>query len=105
VLPEYCHKCDVKFACNGGCPKHRFFITPDGEPGLNYLCAGYKKFFRYIDPYMRFMANELAQKRPPANVMEWAEEKAKGFPSLNPGRNDQCPCGSGQKYKKCCGAV
>jgi uncharacterized protein len=105
VLPEYCHKCDVKFACNGECPKHRFLTTPDGEPGLNYLCTGYKKFFRYIDPYMRFMANELAQKRPPANVMEWAEEKAKGFPSLNPGRNDQCPCGSGQKYKKCCGAV
>ena len=22
-----------------------------------------------------------------------------------PGRNDPCPCGSGKKYKKCCGAV
>ena len=21
------------------------------------------------------------------------------------GRNDPCPCGSGKKYKKCCGAV
>lgn len=105
LLPEYCLKCDVKFVCNGECPKHRFLATTEGEPGLNYLCAGYKKFFRYIDPYMRFMANELAQKRPPANVMKWAEEKAKGFPSLNPGRNDQCPCGSLQKYKKCCGAA
>lgn len=104
LLPEYCLRCDVKFACNGECPKHRFLTTPEGEPGLNYLCAGYKKFFRHIDPYLKFMANELVHKRPPANVMKWAEEKTKGFPSLNPGRNDQCPCGSGQKYKKCCGA-
>jgi len=50
-------------------------MTPSGEPGLNYLCAGYKMFFKHIDPYMRFMANELGSRRPPANVMSWARER------------------------------
>jgi uncharacterized protein len=65
-----CRECEVRFACNGECPKHRFLKTPDGEPGLNYLCAGYKYFFKHIDPYMRFMANELRAGRPPANIMQ-----------------------------------
>jgi uncharacterized protein len=71
-LPSDCIACDVRFACNGECPKHRFLKTATGEPGLNYLCAGYKSFFHHIDPYMKFMANELQQNRPPANVMPWA---------------------------------
>jgi serine-type anaerobic sulfatase-maturating enzyme len=70
-LPAYCRKCEVRFICNGECPKNRFISTPDGEPGLNYLCAGYKKFFKHIDPYMCFMVSELKNKRPPANVMDW----------------------------------
>lgn len=68
-LPGYCRECEVKFACNGGCPKNRFIKTPDGESNLNYLCAGYKKFFNHVTPYMNFMANELYNKRPPTNVM------------------------------------
>lgn len=68
-LPQYCLSCEVRFACNGECPKHRFTKTPDGEDGLNYLCAGYKMFFNHIDPYMKFMASEFLNKRPPANVM------------------------------------
>src|SRR5581483_2515324 len=74
-LPQYCRDCEVRFACNGECPKNRFVMTPSGEPGLNYLCAGYKMFFKHIDPYMRFMANELGNRRPPANVMSWARER------------------------------
>src|SRR6185312_3838358 len=66
-LPQYCRDCEVRFACNGECPKNRFVMTPSGEPGLNYLCAGYKMFFKHIDPYMRFMADELRNRRPPAN--------------------------------------
>ena len=105
-LPGYCQKCDVRFACNGECPKHRFIKTPEGEAGLNYLCAGYKLFFHHIDPYMRFMAEELRHQRPPATVMAWvrSREVAASHPA-RPGRNDPCPCGSGRKYKKCCGSI
>ena len=101
-LPQYCLDCEYKFACNGECPKHRFIQTPNGEEGLNYLCAGYKYFFNHIDVYMKFMVNELNYQRPPANVMLWCKEKDKGFPSLNTSRNEPCPCGSGKKYKNCC---
>jgi uncharacterized protein len=71
-LPSECQKCDVRFACNGECPKHRFTTTASGEYGLNYLCAGYKHFFHHIDPYMQFMANELSRNGAPARVMSWA---------------------------------
>lgn len=74
-LPSDCQSCDVRFACNGECPKHRFTQTTAGEYGLNYLCAGYKHFFHHIDPYMRFMANELRNNRAPAQVMEWARSR------------------------------
>jgi uncharacterized protein len=74
ALPQYCRDCDVRFACHGECPQHRFMATPEGEPGLNYLCAGYKHFFHHIDPYLQFMAAELRAGRPPANVMTWARE-------------------------------
>ena len=100
TLPKYCRECDVRFACNGECPKHRFISTPDGEPGLNYLCAGYKKFFRHIDPYMQTMANLLRHQRPAAEIMQMLASEEK--PTQNVGRNDPCPCGSGKKYKKCC---
>lgn len=62
-LPQYCRSCEVKFACHGECPKNRFITTPDGEPGLNYLCAGYKSFFTHIDRPMRLMADLLRQGR------------------------------------------
>lgn len=68
-LPSQCRNCKYLFACNGECPKNRFAITADGEPGLNYLCAGYHRYFEHVAPYMDFMANELKNQRPPANVM------------------------------------
>ena len=107
TLPQYCLSCDVRFICNGGCPKNRIITTPDGEPGLNYLCEGYKAFFHHIDGPMRFMANELRHRRAPANVMSYIRRqeaelrRQKAFKSA--GRNDPCPCGSGLKYKRCHG--
>lgn len=103
TLPTYCRSCEVRFLCNGECPKHRFAMTPDGKEGLNYLCPSYRKFFAYTAPYMRFMAQELSLNRPAALVMAWVKEKDRGFPTLKVGRNNLCPCGSGRKYKQCCG--
>lgn len=59
TLPTQCKECDYLFACNGECPKNRFLHTANGEPGLNYLCRGYKKFFKHVAPYMDFMKKEL----------------------------------------------
>ena len=69
TLPRYCRECEVKEACWGGCPKHRFATTPDGEPGLHYLCAGYKKFFRHIRKYLRAMTTLLENDLPVSAVM------------------------------------
>ncbi len=75
-LPGYCKKCDVMFVCHGECPKHRFLTTPDGQPGLNWLCAGYKKFLHHIDPYMRTMAQLIRNQRPAADIMAMIPPKA-----------------------------
>lgn len=104
TLPRYCRECEVRFACNGECPKHRFSTTPDGEPGLNYLCAGYKMFFNHIDPYMRFMTEELRRQRAPANIMRVLQMQNQRV-LQKPGRNRPCICGSGRKYKRCCGGL
>ena len=55
-LPEYCLKCEVRTMCNGACPKDRFIETPDGEPGLNYLCEGYRMFFNHCKPFVEEVA-------------------------------------------------
>lgn len=68
-LPGQCRRCKYLFACNGECPKNRFTVTADGEPGLNYLCECYYRFFEHVAPYMDFMKNELDNQRPPSNVM------------------------------------
>ena len=102
-LPGYCLHCDVRYACHGECPKHRFIYAPDGKPGLNYLCEGYKMFFHHVEPYMEYMAKELRNKRAPANVMSWIRNKERQvIKPMMPERNDPCPCGSGRKFKNCC---
>ena len=104
TLPQYCRDCEVRFVCNGGCPKNRIISTPAGEPGLNYLCAGYRAFFNHIDEPMRYMAAQLRQQRPPATVISYMRDKDEALANTYQvaGRNDPCPCGSGQKYKRCC---
>lgn len=103
-LPEYCRKCAYRFACHGECPKHRFLTSPGGEPHLNYLCEGYKHFFAHAEPYMRFMAMELQAQRPAANIMQHLRmQELHAAGKKQPGPNDPCFCGSGKKYKKCCG--
>ncbi len=99
TLPQYCLDCEVRFACNGGCPKDRFATTPDGEPGLHHLCAGYKAFFGHIDAPMRLMADQLRAGRDATALREWYATA-----DAQRGRNDPCTCGSGRKWKRCHGA-
>ncbi len=94
TLPRYCRECEVRFACNGECPKNRFTLTPDGEPGLNYLCAGYKAFFNHIDGLMRIMSDLLRRSRYADEVMTLLDQAP---------RNEPCPCGNGRKAKHCHG--
>jgi uncharacterized protein len=102
ALPGYCRACEVRFACNGECPKHRFARTPDGAPGLNYLCPAYKRIFKHLDAYMRVMADLLRSRRPAALVMDWVKDRDRREAFASAGRNDPCPCGSGKKFKNCC---
>ena len=99
-LPRYCLECEVRPMCNGGCPKDRFLQTPDGQPGLNYLCAGFKRFFNHCRPFVAeltalWRSQGLERPIPPPGA-----RRAQARSRI--GRNDPCPCGSGKKYKKCC---
>lgn len=70
ALPGQCRHCRFLKLCNGECPKNRFAVTADGEPGLNYLCPGLQRYYTHVQPYMEFMAEELRNQRPPANIMD-----------------------------------
>jgi uncharacterized protein len=98
TLTEQCKSCEVRPLCNGGCPKDRFAISRDGEPGQNYLCAGLELFFIHTRPAMRMMAQLLQQRRPPSDVMALiaAEDDQRG-------PYQPCPCGSSQKFRFCHG--
>jgi uncharacterized protein len=74
-LPRYCRECPVRFACHGECPKHRFLKTPHGESGLNYLCAGYRKFFTHIDRAMTTMASLLGNQQAPGTIMTMPRDR------------------------------
>jgi len=104
-LPDYCLSCKVNFACHGECPKNRFLLTPDGKPGLNYLCAGYKAFFTYIDKPMKIMASLYRSGRAPWEIMQLLSEENARLAAVfaTAKRNDYCPCGSGKKFKQCHG--
>jgi uncharacterized protein len=105
TLPQYCLDCDVRFACHGECPKNRFIETPDGEPGLNYLCAGFKDFFHHVDGPMKIMVNAMRAGRYADEVMTVLSQDERTFDASlkEVGRNGLCPCGSGEKVKRCHG--
>jgi uncharacterized protein len=96
LLPRQCIECDVRFACNGGCPKDRFAVTADGEPGLNYLCPSFQRFFGHTTGAFGRMADLLRAGRHADEIM--AEVAAA---DARVGRNEPCPCGSGRKHKAC----
>ncbi len=91
TLLRFCRECEMRFACHGECPRNRFIQTPDGEPGLNYLCAGYKAFFNHIDRPMKLMAQLLQRGRYADEVMQilTAERAAKPGQTVSQvGRNE-----------------
>lgn len=101
TLPRYCQDCEVVAMCNGGCPKDRVIETPDGEAGLNFLCAGSKHFFTHSRPYLRQLAALRRAGQPPQQLMQ-VLRAAEVTKRKTVGRNDPCPCGSGRKFKRCC---
>jgi uncharacterized protein len=105
TLPKYCRECAYLFTCHGECPKNRVLTTPDGEPGLNWLCAGLKAFFAHVDRPMRIMAELLRRGQYADSIMDiLAREEGRPVQKAGKtGRNDPCPCGSGRKFKECHG--
>lgn len=100
TLPRYCRACGVLNMCHGGCPKDRILRTPDGEAGLNYLCAGYKRFFTHCQPFIAQLSALWRQQPLEQQATPGRATVSQAVPKV--GRNDPCPCGSGRKYKKCC---
>ena len=100
TLPRYCQACEVRDMCHGGCPKDRILRTPDGEGRLNYLCAGYKRFFTHCRPFVAQLSALWRRQSLEGQMMMAQAKGVQASPSA--GRNDPCPCGSGRKYKKCC---
>ena len=70
TLPKKCWECEFLWACHGECPRNRFVKTGERGRYLNYLCDGYKMFFRHVSADMEFMKKELEAQRPPANIMQ-----------------------------------
>lgn len=77
TLPAYCWNCEYVSACHGECPKHRFTFTPDGEPGLNYLCPGLKHYFSHVWPRMKMLAGIIQRGEDPASIMEALKPRGK----------------------------
>jgi uncharacterized protein len=100
TLPRYCRKCEVLPFCNGGCPKDRILRTPEGEAGLNCLCAGYNRFFTHCRPFLTQLS--AVHTRQSLEVQRIPRPATRMPSTPKTGRNDPCPCGSGRKYKKCC---
>ncbi|MBP9192503.1 MAG: anaerobic sulfatase maturase [Ignavibacteria bacterium] len=103
TLPDFCLKCDVRFACHGECPKNRFINTPEGEPGLNYLCEGYMKFFKHIDYSMKYMVQKLKADEAPSDIVKHFAKLDKTYTREK--RNYPCYCGSVKKFKDCHGSA
>jgi uncharacterized protein len=100
TLPRYCRECTVRFACHGGCPKDRLARTPDGEPGLNYLCPSYKAFFHHVNRPMRAMSGMHRARRAPAGVMKlYAAHDATRVPAA------PCTCGGRKPWGACHGTT
>jgi len=97
---EACERCEYLSYCSGDCLKNRFYGGPDPSR-LSRLCRGWRKFFRHALPEFERLAEEVQEVRH-AMEMQGKKSQPRAAP-VRVGRNDPCPCGSGRKFKKCCG--
>jgi uncharacterized protein len=99
---EKCAGCSYFNYCAGDCQKHRYSSSPNPTE-LSHLCGGWEIFYPHALPYFEKLADEIRQERAAAEAQMRAQQMQAAAPRGRPGRNDPCPCGSGKKYKKCCG--
>jgi len=111
TLPAVCRECEVRWLCHGGCPKDRVVATGEEGRDLNHLCRGYYAFFTNSRAGLQLLADRIASGLPaiplPADGgsdggASRPQQRRPTGPKAVP-RNAPCPCGSGRKYKHCCG--
>ncbi len=76
-LPDACRNCRLLFACHGGCLKYRFARSPEGEPGMNYLCQGTKRYFSHVERFMNLMAEYIKKEIPVSRIMETVNQSGR----------------------------
>ena len=101
TLPAQCRRCPWLAVCGGGCSKDRFALSEDGEPSLNHLCVGLKRFFSYTQPVMKLIASLQKKGFFSESIMTELRKRLQTI-WKNIGRNDPCPCENGRKAKQCC---
>jgi uncharacterized protein len=101
-LPAACRGCEYLSMCWSGCPKHHRPIGTDPQR-YNHFCEGYKMFFREAMPELKRIAEYIKRGELPPTVGDAAAEQSRQGAAGGVGRNDPCPCGSGRKFKNCCG--
>lgn len=95
MLPEACTSCEWLKLCHGGCPRSRVRDESRDAGGTDYFCHSYRMLFAYAHERMQLLAAGVRRRLFEYGVKTYY----RGRP---PGRNDLCPCGSGNKYKHCC---
>lgn len=101
VLPGPCRECGWLVNCRGGCPKDR--LRDSRDQGLSHFCESYKMLFAHADAQLKALAEDWKRGQASAEEAGWTGRKIHAVKEGTTGRNDPCSCGSGLKYKKCCG--
>jgi len=89
VWNSTCSDCPYLHLCSADCLKHRLSYGSKNSKQLSWLCEGYKLFFEYSLPILKEIAEDMGK------IGHLFVDMV--------GPNDLCPCGSGKKFKKCCG--
>jgi uncharacterized protein len=99
--PDVCMECEWLRYCRGGCTKDR--IRDPRDKGWNHFCRAYKMFFEHADPTLKALAENWKAEQAVGRMVDEERSSKHRHHDDTVGRNDPCPCGSGLKFKKCCG--